>query len=222
MTCRIVAIDDVEEAAQEMLKIGADPAGIKLMAPKAVCRAVKVKGIKPAAANIIKQEMLSFGGEAAAAYGAINNSVAATDVLVFGTMKQLLLLVEKLKSHQFGLPDISREIDQAISNYERREKLKRTKVMGILNLTPDSFSDGGKYNNIEAAVAAGKQMLADGADIIDVGGESTRPGAAPVGVEEEKKRVVPVIERLAAETKTVISIDTTKAAVAKAAGIVPE
>jgi dihydropteroate synthase len=89
--------------------------------------------------------------------------------------------------------------------------------MGILNLTPDSFSDGNRYATLADAVAAAQQMVADGADIIDVGGESTRPDAAPVSAAEETKRVVPVIERLAGLIPVPISIDTWKASVAAAA-----
>ena len=90
-------------------------------------------------------------------------------------------------------------------------------LMGILNVTPDSFSDGGQHDSVETAVAHGLQLVADGADIIDVGGESTRPGSTPVSVAEELSRTVPVIERLAQKTSTPISIDTTKAKVAAAA-----
>lgn len=99
----------------------------------------------------------------------------------------------------------------------------RTFVMGVLNVTPDSFSDGGKYFNKDLAVAHALQMAADGADIIDVGGESTRPkgpygqGAEEVSAEEEIRRVVPVIEELSSRSDVLISIDTYKAAVAEAA-----
>ncbi|WP_047154308.1 dihydropteroate synthase [Aneurinibacillus tyrosinisolvens] len=94
---------------------------------------------------------------------------------------------------------------------------ERTVVMGIVNVTPDSFSDGGKYVNIEDALMHARQLVQDGAEIIDIGGESTRPGHQPVGEEEELERVVPVIERLAAEIEVPISIDTYKARVAKEA-----
>jgi len=94
---------------------------------------------------------------------------------------------------------------------------ERPLVMGILNVTPDSFSDGGRYVDPQVAARRGLEMAAEGADIIDVGGESTRPGAAPVAEEEEKARVLPVIERLRAERDLCISIDTSKAAVAEAA-----
>ncbi|MDX1805891.1 MAG: dihydropteroate synthase [Paenisporosarcina sp.] len=94
---------------------------------------------------------------------------------------------------------------------------KETMVMGILNVTPDSFSDGGRYDAVEAAVIHAKKMVADGAKIIDVGGESTRPGHAAVSLEEELVRVIPVIKALSRELDVAISIDTYKAEVAEAA-----
>lgn len=94
---------------------------------------------------------------------------------------------------------------------------QKTIIMGILNVTPDSFSDGGKFNAIERAVEHAKQLVAEGADIIDIGGESTRPGAERVPVEEELQRVIPVIKAVASEVSVPISIDTYKAEVAKQA-----
>lgn len=90
-------------------------------------------------------------------------------------------------------------------------------VMGVLNVTPDSFSDGGRFHDVDAAVARGRQMADEGAAVIDVGGESTRPGADPVPEAQELDRVVPVIERLRRETDCVISVDTMKPAVMRAA-----
>ncbi len=90
-------------------------------------------------------------------------------------------------------------------------------IMGILNVTPDSFSDGGTCNDVQAAVARGIELAAQGADIIDVGGESTRPGSSPVPLSQELDRVLPVIRELAGQTDTPISIDTTKAEVARQA-----
>lgn len=94
---------------------------------------------------------------------------------------------------------------------------KETFVMGILNVTPDSFSDGGQFNSVKTAVAQAKKMVADGAKIIDVGGESTRPGYTRISDEEEIARVVPVIKALVKEVPAIISIDTYKAKVARAA-----
>ncbi len=94
---------------------------------------------------------------------------------------------------------------------------KKTCIMGILNTTPDSFSDGGKYLNRDAAVSHGLQLVQDGADILDIGGESSRPFSEPVSAMEEMERVIPVIEKLASRIKVPISIDTTKAEVANEA-----
>ncbi|MCD9027571.1 dihydropteroate synthase [Luteimonas sp. BDR2-5] len=103
--------------------------------------------------------------------------------------------------------------------------LDRPRVMGIVNVTPDSFSDGGAHDSADAAIAHGLLLAGQGADILDVGGESTRPGAEPVPVDEELRRVVPVIEALAARTTLPISVDTSKpevmrAAVAAGAGLI--
>src|SRR5678815_3022969 len=93
----------------------------------------------------------------------------------------------------------------------------RTLIMGILNVTPDSFSDGGQFVSLDAALAHAEQMIAEGANIIDVGGESTRPGSEPITLEEEIRRVVPVIEALTQRTGIPTSVDTTKSEVARVA-----
>ncbi|HET7843343.1 MAG TPA: dihydropteroate synthase [Xanthomonadales bacterium] len=108
---------------------------------------------------------------------------------------------------------------------DRELKLDRCRIMAILNTTPDSFSDGGEFASFEAAVARAKQLVEQGADIIDVGGESTRPGAAPVSLEEELARVVPVVEAIAKAVDIPVSIDTSRpdvmrAAVAAGAGMI--
>ncbi len=99
----------------------------------------------------------------------------------------------------------------------RELTLDRTRLMGVLNVTPDSFSDGGRYQTREAAIEHAAELLDAGAHVIDIGGESTRPGATPLGLQEELDRVIPIIEALAARLDVVLSIDTYKAAVAAAA-----
>lgn len=222
-----IEIANLSSAEKSLLKLGADPAGVKIMGPKSVFRVIKLKNVPSAAANILKQEVLSYGGEAANAYGAINLSVETTDVLLCATLAQLEKLVEKLKQHQFGLPALAQEIANVLANYDSPSPpLKigskkfnfgsRTYIMGILNVTPDSFSDGNRYQTPQEAVAAAKKMAAEGADIIDIGGQSTRPGSAEIPVEEELDRVIPVIEKLNQED-LLISVDTYRSAVAKAA-----
>ncbi len=225
---RIINIENETQAKQELAAIGADKSAIKIMEPKGVFRTVKIKKVKPIAANILKQEMLALGGEAAVAYGAINQSVKTTDVLIFGTDRQFGMLSKKLKSHQFDLPRIASEVESALKLSQKTPEPikiggkkfvfgKRTYIMGILNVTPDSFSDGGKFVKVDDAVSHALKMEREGADIIDIGGESTRPGAKAVSVKEELKRVIPVIKKLRKKSKIPISIDTTKAEIAKAA-----
>ena len=110
--------------------------------------------------------------------------------------------------------------DQAFAWTLSRRSIPRTRLpvlMGILNVTPDSFSDGGKFNAIDAAIQRALQMVEDGADMIDIGGASTRPGAEPVSLDEELRRTIPVIQTLSQTLRVPISIDTTKAEVARQA-----
>lgn len=225
---RCLEITSIDSSYSEMERIGVDPVGIHIMAPKHIHYNVKVAGLSSPQANIIKQEMLSIGGEAAVARGTVSCSIPGTDAILSGTLRHFHTLAEKLKYQSFGLPEISALIERAIENSRRAKYAmegrsgrswnlgEKTLVMGILNVTPDSFSDGGRFAGTGAAVKRGIEMAAEGADWIDVGGESTRPGASPVGVEEELERVVPVVEALASGGLAV-SVDTMKARVADAA-----
>ena len=179
-------------------------------------------------ANIIKQEMLSVGGDAAVARGSVSCSVPVSDILIMGTLKQISALVKKIDKQPFGLNLIARNILKILKNISQNEYVlktfrreinlgKKTMIMGILNVTLDSFSDGGLFCSQQKAVERGLQMVDEGADIIDIGGESTRPGAESIEASVELKRVLPVIESLVKQVKIPISIDTIKAKVAKLA-----
>jgi dihydropteroate synthase len=224
---RCLEIASFESSFAEMDRIGVDAAGAAIMAPKQLHYNLKLEGLKPVQANILKQDMLSIGGEAAVSRGAASCSVASTGALVSGTARQFEALIGKLKGQSLGLGQTAEAMLRAIENRGRFAwELKgpngplvigpRTLIMGILNVTPDSFSDGGRFMEPGRAVERALEMASEGADWIDIGGESTRPGAGPVDAAEEKKRVVPVIEALAKEGLTV-SVDTTKASVAEAA-----
>ena len=123
-------------------------------------------------------------------------------------------LEEAARSHAADHPALNCLL-QAWNN--SRRPLARPRVMGVINVTPDSFSDGGSWERPEAAIAQGLKLAAEGAEVLDVGGESTRPGSAPVPAEIEAARVVPVVAGLARETNAILSVDTTKASVAEAA-----
>lgn len=224
-----VMVGNKEEAFRVLSSVGADEAGCRYMTPKAVHRLIMLDGVQPRQANIIKQEMLGKGGEAAVARGVVDCSVTESRVLLMGTLKQYEAFLAKLKSQPFGLAGLAARIKEAINGQEgfrpfdldcRGKVLRlgeRTLVMGVLNVTPDSFSDGGRFYDHGLALERAGQMVANGADIIDLGGESTRPGHTPVGEEEELSRVIPVLKRMVAEIPVPISIDTTKTAVARQA-----
>lgn len=208
-----------------MERIGVDPAGVRLMLSKQFHHNLRLDGLTPAQANIIKQESLSLGGEAAVARGAAACEVPSTGCILSGTLKQLRRLTRKLRLQPYGLAEVAGELASALENLHSQSLIfkvrtkqwdlaTRTLVMGILNVTPDSFSDGGRFFDKKRAVERGLEMLEEGADIIDVGGESTRPGAAGVSPQEEKGRVLPVVEELA-KRGAVVSVDTTKADVAE-------
>ena len=205
---RIIQIENPEDAAFEISLIGSDSRSIDIMKDKSIFFNIKLKDLSSPQANIIKQEMLSLGAEAATSHGTINCKADKTDVLLSGTLSQYKKLAKKLMLHPFKLPQMAEGIKTAISNfthYPAPLKLsnkildfkKRAYIMGILNVTPDSFSDGGKYFDVSSAISRAYELIEEGADIIDIGGESTRPGATPISEEEEIRRVLPVVKALA-------------------------
>lgn len=224
---RFLAVTSREEAERELARIGVDPRGIGLMSPKMLTRCVHLSKLLCRQANVLKQEMLGLGGDAAVARGTVACSIDTTDVILMGTDKQLRRLCEKLVHQPFGLSDLAGELAALLTNISpapkrwriaRRElALDRPLIMGILNVTPDSFSDGGSFLDPHQAVGRALEMEAEGADIIDIGGESTRPGAPQVPADEELRRVAPVIELLAGKLSSPISVDTWKAEVARGA-----
>ena len=227
-TLKIVTITQSSEAVALFQKIGVDPYGISAMTPKTRHVNILLSARPCKIANILKQEMLALGADAAVARGSVSCAVDATDVLLMGTFKQILALAGKIEKQPFGLDGIACDLRRLLGHLEqkplvlktsRRELLlgDRTLIMGILNVTPDSFSDGNRYFDRRRAIDRGLQMAEEGADIIDIGGESTRPGAKTVPLKEEIARVVPVVEQLAGKLSIPLSVDTTKARVAEKA-----
>jgi dihydropteroate synthase len=162
---------------------------------------------------------ISLSGETAAAGG---------DVVLTGARDRLRRFLEALRSNPRVPGELSSRLQYRFDNYLRSDyKIAcrggvldlglRTHVMGILNATPDSFSDGGRFAAADRALAHAREMASGGADVIDIGGESTRPGASPVPEDEELRRIIPLIERLSAELPLPISVDTYKSSVAKKA-----
>ena len=211
-----------------MAAIGVSSAGVRIMCPKANALAIKVPDLKAPQASILKQQMLSLGGDAALSKVILTDSSARTDVLLLGSEAQFQRLVTALGQQQFGLASLGSEIQKLLTNWgyepslfvartKRLDLTSRTAIMGILNVTPDSFSDGGDFFEAKSAVDRAFQMQEQGADIIDIGAESTRPGAAPVAVDEELRRLLPVVGALVGKLRAIVSVDTYKSEVAEAA-----
>ena len=216
-----------EILAEEMRAIGVSSDGIGIMLPKGLSLGIKMFGLSAPRAMILKEQMLSLGGDAAQSRDVLTDSTSKTDVLLLGTEAQFGRLVGLLKRQQFGLPALAKQIGQLLNNWGNRPSLftargkhldltKRTGVMGILNVTPDSFSDGGEFLDPKAAIDRALMMQEAGADIVDIGAESTRPGAAAVSAKEELDRLLPVVGAVAGELRAILSVDTYKSDVAAA------
>ena len=224
---RIIQISSRQQAVDSLLRIGVEAYGIESMSPKMVNANVLLEGIESKVANILKQEMLSIGGDVAVARGTVDCSLERTDAIVIGTRKQIERFLKKLAHQPFGISKLAQEIGMCLDRYDRKGNVLKTSrreiliskplIMGILNITPDSFSDGGAYADADAAVDRAIEMEAEGADIIDIGAESTRPGSEGIPLDVELERLVPVLKKINQTVKIPVSIDTTKAEIARVA-----
>jgi len=240
---RLLRCDGEASLRREMEAVGADPRGIAIMAPKGSFHLFKLERLTFAAASILKQEMLSKGGEAVLSGDIYLGGERTTDVLLMANERTLREVLRVLRMQPLpSLRQLAEELAAALRHHAGPEHPccriggrefkwgERTYVMGIVNVTPDSFSGDGVYATTEvaalpepsrqawtateSAVAQALSFLQEGVDIIDVGGESTRPGGAPIDAQTELSRVIPVIRRLREATDAPISIDTYKALVA--------
>lgn len=239
MIPRVLSFTNQSQVIRELRNIKVDGYGIKIMSPKADFFLIKISDVPCIAANILKQEMLSQGGEVAISRNSITGRDKKTSCLVMGNFIQLSRLIDKLKLQPFKLDDIGESLEKTINNYRKDKFLikcsdyildttKKTLIMGIINVTSDSFSGDGLLREASVAESQTKleksvlekaeEMLKNGSvDIIDVGAESTRPGAKPLGEKEEIKIVSRCVKALVNEFKLPVSVDTYKPKVAKAA-----
>lgn len=218
---RVLSDLDRKEIRDLLNNMGVDGRGTDIMTPKSDLILITAKDLDPRGANILKQEFLSSGGEVAVPWEALDLSEEKSGVLMMGTPNQYEKVKSKLKEQPFDLPILAEEIENAIENYRGDISLPwrhdGCEIMGVLNVTPDSFYDGGEYDRVKKAVERGVSMSEGGADIIDVGGESTRPGSERISAEEETDRIIPVIEELDKKIDSLISVDTYKPKVAEEA-----
>lgn len=226
---RILPLNNTKQARNALSMIDCDKTGISIMENKAVFKTIQLENVPAKAANLLKQTFLAKGGEVAVARGTADLSAETTDVIVMATLKQYRLALAQLSLQPWGLPKVAAAIESVLEtefsfpvrSYEwpdRNLTIKpgKTLIMGILNITPDSFSDGGKFRLMDAALRHAEEMIGEGADIIDIGAESTRPyGSQVISAEEELDRMLPILEKLLKALPVPISIDTYKASVAK-------
>jgi dihydropteroate synthase len=225
----VMHLYEENDLLQEFREVGSTEAGNRIMLRKGRLLTVHIEGVSLRAANLLKQEALARGGDAAVHRGVGDLSVDSTDVILMVTLGQLEQLIEKLSIQPFRLKRLAEELRLMLDRY-RAPRVRtlscgpypltvgqRTLIMGIVNVTPDSFSDGGRYATLDQAVAHAVRLVEEGADILDIGGESTRPGYTPVDEDEELRRVIPVIETLAGRVNVPISIDSYKPSVAERA-----
>ncbi|MBN1232368.1 MAG: dihydropteroate synthase [Candidatus Coatesbacteria bacterium] len=209
--------------------IGVDRYGIERMILKSSVIPFKIGPLKSQACIILKQALLAYGGEAAISSLAITETLNNLFVITLATEKQYQMAISSIRDQQFSLQKVAHIIEKALHDLKKSvwdlklrdgrilEIGRKPVIMGILNLTPDSFSNDGRLNDFDAAISQALKMEEDGADIIDIGGESTRPNATPITAEEEWRRVEPVLVDLRKKTSLPISIDTYKIEVAEKA-----
>jgi len=170
----------------------------------------KIFDLSCAQANILKQTALSVGADCATHREVVTGKIEKSDVILGGSVSQLQKIAKKLELQPFGLKDLGNKIKNTASLANGK---KHTKIAGILNITPDSFSDGGKYFDINDSVKHFNELINDGADIIDIGAESTRPNFETVDPKTQLERLVPLLEKI--KSPVPISIDTRSSEVAQ-------
>ena len=206
---------DEKRLACALSDIGVDESALR-MVEKGISLNILVKDIKSPAANILKQEALASGMDVAVRRGVVSCSVEYSDALMMGSRNSFLRLIKRLKRQPFGLSGLALDIEKILVLKKRdyfiacgrRISLSEPIVMGILNVTPDSFSDGGFYTDPQEAEKHVKRMVDEGAGIIDIGGMSSRPGASYVSAEEEIKRIKDILRHTVSAYGVPVSIDT--------------
>ena len=211
----------------EIEHLGVYKPSVAILLGKGKIMPLKILHVRTPAANIIKQEMLAAGGDCATPGTAVTCAVPHVDILLLGNQKHYKTLLYKLKQMPyFGITEIVADLEKYLADIPKFTTLAdgrvlrydSMKVMGIINVTPDSFYAGSRKNSTDAILKQAEQMLADGASVLDIGGESTRPGSNPVTAEEERERVLPAIRAVKTEfPESIVSVDTYRAALAEEA-----
>jgi len=204
-----ITSDDIET---ELKEIGFDKCYINKAKTKFEYKNFKIFTLTPAQANIIKQTAISVGADCGTHREVITGKIETSDCILGGSISQLEKIGQKLQLQPFGL----KILGQLLLDNIHPSPIQRTKIIGVLNLTQNSFSDGGDYYKFEDAIKHLHELIEDGADIIDIGAESTKPYSTPVSPQDQLERIIPILKYIKDnKINTPISIDTRSAEVAK-------
>ncbi|WP_297441312.1 dihydropteroate synthase [Sulfurimonas sp.] len=173
----------------QLKALGVDGGGISILASKAQTHIISIKDLHVGGANILKQDALSVGADLAVPKGTVTASTPRVDCLLIATTRQLKILAKKELAQPFGLKDLAKKLGE----FSKLTMPKNIEIMGIINANDDSFFSGSRFKDLDA-IAMIEKMIAEGADIIDIGGVSSRPNAVKVSAQEELQRVSPILE----------------------------
>ena len=200
-----------DDLGKELSSVGFDKSYIKKARGKFVYKNIKIFDLTPAQANILKQTALSVGADCATHRETITAKVEKTDCILGGSLSQIEKIAGKLACQPFGLKKLGEMLLQM-----HEKDLDGCKIVGILNLTTNSFSDGGEFYEFDKAIEHLNEMINDGADVVDIGAESTKPYSEPVSAAEQLAKLVPLLEHIKEnDIKIPVSIDTRSSAVAR-------
>ncbi|MPZ23357.1 MAG: dihydropteroate synthase [Dehalococcoidia bacterium] len=229
MLVRQIEVSTRQELESFIVRLGQDAAAARTLSPRGLSRLINVSQMDAREAAILRQELLTLGGEVAMNEEVARRRSGKTDVIVLANLYQLVRLVPRLAGLSGQLPELGRDLERLLEGWDHfvlpplecgRFTLPvgaKTFVMGIINMTDDSFAGGGFLGEPQSAIERAERFIAEGADIIDIGGESARADVPAVRDDEEIERVIPVIQQLAPRIEVPISIDTYKPRVAEAA-----
>jgi dihydropteroate synthase len=224
---RVLNLTNVNDLAQELARIGVDSKAWDIFSAKLENFTIKIEHLPAGLANILKQTALALGADCAQHRQIITGRKKFSDVILFANLRQLKRIGERLSYQPFSGQKLARDIIDLVKKHQPENLslkigkkvfyfAKRTYLMGILNITPDSFSDGGRYLDTDRAIGRAEVIEAEGADLIDLGAESTRPGSKPINPQAELSRLIPVLRVIRKKLRIPISVDTYKSEVAKA------
>ncbi|MFQ5552848.1 MAG: dihydropteroate synthase [Thermoplasmata archaeon] len=216
----VLELPEARDVDGALRAVGVQAQGQPILRRKGLFRIVRLQGVGYREALIAKQEMLGAGGDAATPKGTVEFTSDEGDVILLGTPQHFKRFLGKMKHQPFRSAALAAEVEEALTHYDRDAyvlrfpnselPLQRTVVMGILNVTPDSFADGGRYREPQAAIDRAIEMVREGASLVDVGAESTRPGSNPVSAGEEWKRLEPALAGVLDQLDVPVSVDTYK------------